>query len=364
MTARNRQFAAGLIALAVCSIASGEDVQPLFQDSAAVKAVLTAPIAQVYAQKDLEDRIYFPGKFSYIDSNGNTRRLDVSIRTRGNFRNEHCDLPPLRINFKKKQVEGTLFEGQDKVKLVDPCFKAGIYQRYVILEYLAYQILGILTDYSFKTRLLRLSYVDSDEVLQPWTAVTFMIEDEDAMAERLGMSIIEKEVVSFRELDRPSTALAELFQLLIGNNDYSVIRGGEGEFCCHNAMLLAADEQALKVPVPFDFDFSGLVGAVYALPPSHLPIEDVRMRYYAGLCHPPGVLEDAVAHIQERRADIMALLENLDELNSKEKRAAEIFLNGFFSIVDSPKRVQREIKSRCRGEELLDLLIEKPTDPT
>lgn len=337
---------------------------PLFQDDKIIKAVLTAPIGQAYEQKNQETRIEFPGQWSFINEEGETEKLDVSIRTRGNFRRANCALAPLRLNFRKSQVKGTLFAGQNKVKLVSPCYDTPLYQRYVVLEYLAYKTLEMLTDFSFKTRLIRLSYVDSDESIEPWTAVTFVIEDDSDMADRLEMERIKVESVIFADLDREKTALAELFQFLIGNNDYSVLKNVKGEDCCHNSYVLAFDEASPKIPVPFDFDFSGMVNALYAAPPSHLPITEVRQRYYTGLCHPPGILDNAIAHVQSKREEIFALYENSEELSSKGKKSARAYLQSFFDILDDPRRLEREVYQRCRGKHLLKAMTEEATDPT
>jgi len=353
-----------LLLLVAASAPIGARELPLFQNDEILKAVLTAPIAQAYAQKNQETRIYFPGQWTYIDENGETSRLDVSIRARGNFRRIYCDLAPLQLNFKKSQVKGTLFAGQDKSKLVSPCFNTATYQRYVVLEYLAYKTLEILTDYSYKTRLVRLSYVDSDEKLEPWTAVAFILEDDSDMADRLGMQRIKVPSVSFDELDREKTALAELFQFMIGNNDYSVLRAGKGEDCCHNSDVLAVDEAGLKIPIPFDFDFAGLVNANYAAPPSHLPITDVQERYYTGLCHPPGVLDAAIEHVRSKREEIVALFANSAELDGQGKQYARYYIRGFFYILDNPGRLRKEIYQRCRGQHLLDAMAESSTDPT
>ena len=337
---------------------------PLFQDNVIVKAVLTAPIGQVYAEKNQETRIEYPGQWTFVNEDGETEKLDVAIRTRGNFRRVNCELAPLRLNFRKSQVKGTLFAGQNKVKLVSPCYDTPLYQRYVVLEYLAYKTLELLTDYSFKTRLIRLSYVDSDEVIKPWTAVTFVIEDDSDMADRLEMDRIKIGSVHFADLDREKTALAELFQFMIGNNDYSVLKNVKGENCCHNSYVLAFDEASPKIPVPFDFDFSGLVNALYAAPPHHLPITEVRQRYYTGLCHPPGILDDAVKLVQSKRAEIFALFQNSKELSSKGRKSAVLYLETFFSILDDPRRLKREVNDRCRGKHLLEEMMEEATDPT
>jgi hypothetical protein len=343
--------------------AAAEDL-PLFQEDKILRAVLTAPIAQAYAQKLQDTEIYFPGSWNYVDENGESAQLDVSIRTRGNFRREHCDLAPLRLNFRKSQVKGTLFAGQDKVKLVAPCFDTPQYQSYVILEYLAYKTLQILTDHSYRTRLMRLDYVDSDGKMPPWSAVVFVIEDDADMANRLGLERIRVPSVDFAELDRDKTALAELFQLLIGNNDYSVLEGEEGDDCCHNSDVLAVDEAHPKIPIPFDFDFSGLVNATYASPPHHLPITKVRYRHYTGLCHPSGVLDAAIAHVQSKRGEITALFENAAELSPDDRSAAVRYVEVFFDILDSPKRVSRLILGRCRGKHLLDAMAQLAADQT
>ena len=352
-----------VLLLAVGPLLRAEEL-PLFQQDEILKAVLTAPIAQAYAQKGQKARIYLPGQWSYIDENGETAKLDVSIRTRGNFRRMYCERAPLQLNFKKSQVKGTLFAGQNKLKLVAPCMDTPSFQRYVVLEYLAYKIYETLTDYSYRTRLIRLSYVDSDERMKPWTAVTFVIEDDADMAERLGLERIKVPRVSFADLDRDKTAVAELFQFLIGNNDYSVLKTSAGEDCCHNSDVLAVDEADPKVPIPFDFDFSGLVDAPYAAPPSHLPINEVRHRYYTGLCHPGGTLERAIARFQEKREEIFALIEDLDELSERGRRDARYYVNSFYDILDTPKRLDKEVRQRCRGRHLLEAMGIEITDLT
>ena len=110
-----------LLSLALASSAGAAEKAPLFQDDEILKAVLTAPISQAYEQRDQDVRIYFPGQWTYLNADGESQRLDVSIRTRGNFRRVNCALPPLQLNFKKSQVKGTEFKKQDKLKLVAPC---------------------------------------------------------------------------------------------------------------------------------------------------------------------------------------------------------------------------------------------------
>jgi hypothetical protein len=344
-----------LLGATSASSSAGETL--LFDDDSIMKAVLTAPISQAYAQKNQDVRIYFPGLWTYIDGEGSNQRLDVSIRTRGNFRREYCRLPPLQLNFKRSQVRGTEFAGQNKLKMVAPCKPGDNYQEKVVLEYLAYRTFEILTDYSFKTRLIRLSYVDSDQRKTPWTSLGFVIEDDSDVADRLGLQKIHVPQVEFHELDQTRTAVAELFMLLIANSDYSVLRGPEDEDCCHNVEVMVPDDaDGGIIPVPYDFDMSGLVYARYALPPENLPIKTVRTRYYKGLCQPPEVISAALDHFRSKQAEVIALYATSNELEGKSKERAVKYVEEFFEILNSSKLTNREIIGHCRGQDHLDAM--------
>ena len=349
-----------VLTLLAATGAAANERKPLFQDDTVIKAVLTAPIAQAYAQRDQEVRIYLPGQWTYANGNGETRRLDVSIRTRGLFRREYCALPPLQLNFKKKQVKGTLFAGQNKLKVVAPCQNGPVSQQHVVLEYLAYRTFEILSEQSFGTRLMRLSYVDTDEKKEPWTDLVFVIEDDDDVAKRLDLVKLGVAKNEFDQLDWSSAALVDLFQLLVANNDYSLLQGPDGRPCCHNTEILAPKDDAdSRIPVPYDFDLSGLVNARYAAPPSHIPIKFVRTRYYRGLCQPPGILEDAIAHVLSKREEILSLFANSRELEDRRKKKTLKWLEDYFEILDSPKRLAKEVYGRCRGAEELAEMLEK-----
>lgn len=347
-----------LISLVFSSTTDASERAPLFQDDSVIKAVLTAPIAQAYAQRDQEVRIYFPGQWTYTTADGTTQRLDVSIRTRGLFRREYCQFPPLQLNFKKGQVKKTLFAGQNKLKVVAPCQDGATSQQHVVLEYLAYRTLQILTDKSFGTRLIRISYVDSDEKMPPWTDLTFVIEDDKDMARRLDLTRLKVVANRFDQMDHSATALAELFQLLIANNDFSTLKSADGRECCHNTEILALKDNAdVRIPVPYDFDLSGLVNTKYSAPPDFLPIRFVRTRYYRGLCQPPGVLEDAIAHVRSKREAIIGLFNNTKELEPKRKTKTVKYIEEFFDMLDDPRELQKQVYGRCRGQDLLDEML-------
>ena len=351
-----------LAVLLIAGTLHAAERKSLFRDHAPLKAVLTAPISQAYAQRHSDVRLYFPGQWAYIDENGETQRLQVSIRLRGNFRRDYCELPPLRLNFKKKEVKGTLFSGQDKLKLVAPCQHGIESQQNLLLEYLAYRMYEILTDRSFGARLVRLSYVDSDEKLKSWTDMAFVIEEERDIGKRLELDRARVAENRFDELDQPTTALVELFQFMISNHDYSVLQGPPGEYCCHNSVIYVDESRADKrIPIPYDFDMSGLVNADYASPPSHLPIRLVRTRFYRGLCQPPDVMHEAVARVLAKKDEILALFE-LPGLNRNSRNRNIDYIRKYYAILEDKALFQELILDRCRGRELLEAMTGPQVD--
>jgi hypothetical protein len=346
-----------LAALLLAGTLDAAERKPLFRDAAPLRAVLTAPISQSYAQRHSDVRLYFPGQWSYIDDNGEKQRLQVSIRLRGNFRRDYCELPPLRLNFKKSEVKGTLFSGQDKLKLVAPCQHGLESQQNLLLEYLAYRMYEVLTDKSFGTRLIRLSYVDSDEKLKSWTDMAFVIEEERDVGKRLELDRARVAENRFDELNQPATALAELFQLMISNHDYSVLKGPPGEYCCHNSAMYVDESRADKrIPIPYDFDMSGLVNTDYASPPSHLPIRLVRTRFYRGLCQPDEVMDAAVARFLEKKQDILELFTNTPELSRISRNRNVTYIKNFYAILEDPKLFREQVLDRCRGRDRLEAM--------
>ena len=132
------------------------------------------------------------------------------------------------LNFSDKQSKGALFESQNRLKLVAPCEPGFKFQQYVGLEYLAYQIYAEVSDTSFITRLLDINYLDSNKRSKPWAGTGFVIEEIEDLAERTDHKQIKADKIERPQLNLAKTALFEVFQLLIGNNDYSTLRVREG----------------------------------------------------------------------------------------------------------------------------------------
>jgi hypothetical protein len=197
--------------------------------------------------------------------------LNIQLKTRGIFRlkSSNCFFPPLKLKLHKKEAKGTIFSDYEKLKLVLPCQKNKRYEQYVLLEYLAYKIYNILTEYSFRVQLVKLRLEDLEKKKPDYSMYAFLIEPVKSLAKRNNAKELEVKNIHPNLTDQKLMNQLALFQYLIGNTDWSVK-------ALHNIKLLSRDSLQKPVAVPYDFDFSGLVNATYASPAEHLPILFVR----------------------------------------------------------------------------------------
>ena len=93
--------------------------------------------------------------------------------------------------------------------------------------------------------------------------------------------------------------------------------------------------------MPYDFDYSGLVDAPYAVEPEGIPIGSVRQRLYRGYCAHLAQAKPIAAQISARRAEFLGSFASVPGLEPKEQAKAADYLEGFFADVDSGKIFRR-----------------------
>ncbi len=286
-----------------------------------------------------EDPQYHPLQLSYMDSSG-PETLDIKARARGNFRRkkENCDYPPLWIKFNKASRKGTgLFAGQSKLKLVMPC----VSDRYVIQEYLVYQLNRTLTAQSFRVRLVRLKLADHNPQNSPEHMYAFLLEDEDKMAQRLDGEIIKVDRLRPKALIPKDYFRMTVFQYLIGNTDWSI------EYR-HNIKLIKKPEHGFPLPVAYDFDHAGIVNAPYAQPAEALNLSSIRERLYRGYCLDDlKKLQPTFDLFREKRDSIYAIYRENMLLDERYRKSTLKFLDDFYEILENPKKRERDFAYPC-----------------
>lgn len=316
---------------------------PLFASEEAIEITLTGNLQEVFRDKT-DDRPYRPATLTYREANGETVTLDLGIKTRGYFRRIHlnCDVPPIRFNFKKKQVVNTVFAGQDKLKLVTHCMdRKETYEQYTMLEYLIYKAYNELTDTSFKVRKVRITYDDASGKRKPITRFGFLIEDEDRLAERLGGRSLTTGVIHPEDTNRELANLMATFHYMIGNTDWTTST-------FHNIKIVFVAPGEPPLAVPYDFDFAGLINTPYAHPDSRLRISSVRERRFKGYCRTAEEYAQTFAHFNNTREAIYAQFQDFPSLEERQKTQVKDYLDAFYKTINSPKAVKKEFSRMCQ----------------
>jgi hypothetical protein len=122
---------------------------------------------------------------------------------------------------------------------------------------------------------------------------------------------------------------------MISNYDWSMRAGPQGTECCHNGRLLSGAASGLLTPVPYDFDFSGLVDAPYAGPPEGIPIDNLKQRNYRGYCMHLTQARALGAQLLPRRAEFLGVFATVPGLDQSNQARASAFIDGFFKDLAS-----------------------------
>lgn len=317
---------------------------PLFQDDETLAVTITAPFTTLLRERPKDE--YLPGVFQYTDSDGTAINLDLEIRTRGNFRHENCKYPPLSLNLKKSQTRGTLFDKQNKLKLVIPCEYSARYEQLVLREYLAYRLLNVVTNMSFRVRLLRISYVNTEVQKNAEVRYGFLIEHKSRFAKRFDLKNLKVKRTKVASIQSDQLNLTSVFAFLIGNTDFSPIAGPPDSVCCHNYVLYTNDIDPV-IAIPYDFDQSGFVDAPYATPDENFRIRTVRQRLYRGRCVNNEYVAVSLRRFRDRRDSIYALVGAQEGLQPGVRKDLVRYIDDFYKLIDTPKNVERRIINRC-----------------
>lgn len=343
-------IALGLAASFPGSAAYADEAAGLFDAADPIAVSLEGPMTQI-AREQRTDPPYRDATLVWTDASGAAVRIPVEVKPRGKSRRnkDACKFPPLRLNLPKHAAPNTPFADLDKIKLVTHCGRLGdtdpAYAGRVRLEFLLYRAFSQISPISLRVRAMDVTYVDSGNHAERSTHVGFLIEPEEMLARRTGMALPKTESIEFEQLDAAQASLVEMFEYFAGNTDFSMTRGANGEACCHNVVLL--QRGATMVPVPYDFDATGVVGAPYARPAKMLGIRNVQKRLYRGYCRPEADVQATLEVFRQARPDIYALFRNDERLDRATAEKTIAYLDEFYATIDRPDELESKVLSRC-----------------
>ena len=312
----------------------------LFSSDEQIPVTLIADFKAVNRDRNVESTRVFPATIVAPALNGGEDRIAVNVRTRGHSRRATgtCTFAPLRIEFTGK-TGGTVFEGHKSLKLGTHCRDVDSYEQYVYREFAAYKIFNRLTARSFRARLATTTYVDVSNNKPITTRAGLFLEDDDDVARRLDGETSDLQNLSYGHVDSESMMLLSLFAYMIGNTDMSLAK-------LHNIILVRASNRTLY-PVPYDFDYSGLVNTSYAVPDKMFSLSSVRQRLYRGPCRTPEELEATSAKFRAAKADIYRLYDDQPAFTDASRQDGQKFLDGFYQTLDKPAEMKRAFVDGC-----------------
>jgi hypothetical protein len=300
---------------------------------------ITTSLNRLFKQKEKEGYQY-TANFSTKLPDGTTVDEPILLEVRGHFRKDYCYIPPLRIIFKAKK--NSVLNPLGSLKLVSKCKLTPADEQCLLKEYLTYKIYNLLTDMSFRVRLLNINWIDSADRAKKVTEHAFLMEDIKDLAER-NNCIDAKDMRPTEATNRRQMTIVALFQYMIGNTDWSVAVN-------HNIRLIQSKIDSLHKPyaVPYDFDYAGLVNTDYAVPDERLGTESVKERVYGGFPRTMGELNDVLDMFKSQKDRMYALINNFDLLNGRSKKEMCSYLEEFFDLIKDQEKVNEAFIQQAR----------------
>jgi hypothetical protein len=318
------------------------DKVQFFNDTSVFNATITTNMSRLFSQKN-KSGYTFPGTFNATLGNGTNVNDQIELELRGHFRKGYCYMPPIKLIFKNNK--SSVMHSLKSLKLVNECKFSGQFEQYLLKEFTAYKIFNLLSDLSFRVRLLNLNFQDSSGKKKTVTEHAFLMEDIKELAKRNNCAVWANGHVSTEASQRRQMTMVAIFEYMIGNTDWAVSVE-------HNIKLVVSKKDSLARPyaVPYDFDYSGLVNTEYAVPDERLEIENVLQRLYRGYPRTMAELNEVLDIFKQQKEKIYALINNFNLLTSRSKEEMTSYLDGFYTTINNPGDVRSIFIDNARNQ--------------
>lgn len=334
--------AAGTCAVAAALVLPA-GAQQLFRGVAPVEITLTTNLRDLLRERDSTELKWFGAEMAYRTDTAEVR-MPAELRARGHFRRQtrNCSFPPLSLRSSKAVRDGTLLQGNPRLKVVTPCRPAASeYQQYILVEYLLYRMYAEINPVHHRTRLANITYRDSTERVKPIGVTAFLLEIEEEIADEHGLKFVEQKGALWDDVSAEALDRLALFQYWVGNTDWSLA-------ALHNISLFQTPEGGF-IPVAYDFDWSGAVHARYSTPQASLGIRDTRDRLHRGPCRTAEQWAPTIAYFESRRAAVDSVwAQGAPGLDAKRRDEVKRWLDGFWPVLSDARRFKREIIDNCQ----------------
>ncbi|MCB0669946.1 MAG: hypothetical protein KDC80_29170 [Saprospiraceae bacterium] len=249
----------------------------------------------------------------------------IEISGRGVTRKKICEFPPLHLNFSSKIRDKYHWGKYKKYKLVTHCNAENDPGDLVLREFLVYRLYNILTPFSLRVQLCQVMYKTGRPEIKHYA---FIIEDDDEMADRLQSEILKEKDGAVKQIDKREYQKLVMFQYMIGNTDWNLSQR-------HNIKFLTRADNLFAIPVPYDFDYSGIVNAPYATPYPSLPIKNVRERLWQYRGREDDDFSEIEQIFRDNKTAFISQIDSLDALSEEMRKEMINYLLSFYEELEA-----------------------------
>jgi hypothetical protein len=316
----------------------------LFEEDKLIEISLRFDLSTYFRSKPQAE--YLKANITFNPATADSISKDIRLKTRGVFRNKYCMFAPIELNFKKADFGYSDLNRISKLKLVPQCSSGKDKEDYVLREYLAYKLFNVMTDTSFRVRLLKVSYIDSEKKRKPVIQYGFFIEPVEMLAARTNCTQVKAPNLNQKSIVPKIMDRLALFNFMIGNYDWSVPG-------LHNVLVIKSlnfDPYGLGIAIPHDFDWTGLVNASYALPAEIIGTENVRERIFEGICRSKETYNKELDLFLEKKDEFYRVINEFPYVDQKVKKDITSYLDGFFDqLAGNKNNILYNLVNTCKN---------------
>ncbi|HKK76576.1 MAG TPA: hypothetical protein VJ953_15985 [Saprospiraceae bacterium] len=219
----------------------------------------------------------FPATFEIYNKKDLVSSWDIKLKQRGRYRRKVCGFPPIKLDFDKDQLEDRGLADFDKFKLVTHCIDDKVIgNENVTKEHLVYELYNLISPYSYRTILTKVTYQDRDDKRRKVERYALLLEPTSELEYRINAEEMEGFVnPPIEETNAVVENQVSLFEYMIGNEDWGIPM-------MRNLKAFRSKEDGKYILVPYDFDFSGIINTSYAVPNSEVGLASVEERAFMG----------------------------------------------------------------------------------
>jgi hypothetical protein len=275
----------------------------------------------------------YSGTVEFKNQKDESFKMDIKVEPRGKFRRRICSMPPLKINFSKKDLATLgLFPGCDKLKLVTHCNDTEGSDQVLMKEFWSYKLYNQLSPQSFKVFPIKVIYVNSNNPKEKMERLGFFIENNDELAYRLNGELVSGFGYKPEQFQKESYHNTLLFQYMIGNVDWDIVFN-------RNVKFIKPKEDSLLILVPYDFDYSALVRAPYARLNPNLNQTSLDERFCLGKFSDKEALKQTINKFKAQRKAGFTCYKICSHLKKSNKKRMDRYLNSFFNMLKDKSKL-------------------------